>query len=132
MPVSLMYDTTKTNGEKESKSRKRSTTDQTQSLTLSPKTPKRNAHAISTPVRHHNPYLHSMPVRLMYDTRKTNGEKKSNRRKRSTIDQTQSLTNPPKRSQRNAHAVSTPIRQQIPHLHSMPVSLMYDTTKTNG
>jgi len=132
MPVSLMYDTHKTNGEKESNQRKRSTIDQTQSLTNPPKRSKRNAHAESTPIRQQMPHLHSMPVSLMYDTTETNGEKESKWRKRSTTEQNQPLTLSPKTPKRNAHAISTPVRQHYPHLHSMPVSLMYDTSKTNG
>jgi len=132
MTVSLMYDTSKTNGEKQSNCWKRNRISQTQSLTLSPKTSKRNAHAKSTPVRRHIPDLHSIPVRLMYDTSKTNGEKQSNRQKRSTYDQQHRLTNPPKKSKRNAHAEYTPSRQRIPYLHSIPHRLRYDTSKTIG
>jgi hypothetical protein len=128
-----MYNTSKTNGEKESNRQKRNTNDQQHVLTNPPaKTPIRNAQTDSTPIRQHIPHLRSMPVRLRYDTSKTNGEKESNRQKRNRIDQQHSLTFEQKTSKRNAHAKSTPIRQHIPHLRSFPVTLMYDTSKTNG
>jgi hypothetical protein len=46
-----------------------------ETLTNQPKTALRNANAESAPIRQYFPYLHSIPVRLMYDKGKTNGEK---------------------------------------------------------
>ena len=132
MPVRLMYDTSETFGEKASKGKKRTTTDHKEHLPNHPKSSPRNANAESTPIRQRFPYLHSMPIRLMYDTSETFGEKATKGKKRTTIDHKDTLTNQPKSSSRNANGASTPLQRHFPHLHSMPVRLMYDTSETFG
>jgi hypothetical protein len=87
-----MYDKGETNGEKRSKSKKRTATDHTETLTNQPKTPQRNANAVSTPIRQYFPYLRSMPVRLMYDKGETNGEKTSKDKKVTAPEHKETIT----------------------------------------
>ena len=96
MPVGLMYHTSKTHGQKASKDHRMTTTDHNETLTLSPKTPLRNAHASSTPIRHHFPYLRLIPVGLMYHTSKTLRQKASKDHRMTTTDHIDALTNSPK------------------------------------
>ena len=127
-----MYDTSETFGEKASKGKKRTTTDDKEHLPNQPKLTPRNDNAESTPLRRHFPHLHSMPVRLMYDTGETFGEKASKGKKRTTTDQKKHLPYHPKTAPRNANGASTPLQRHFPHPHLMPVRLMYDTSETFG